>query len=115
MHEGIYHVIGRARASRFHRCLAIDYPSLVDSERALAAGLIDRATSDAIARAHARGRMPAQHSALGGYLGFHGEGARWRGDSAGLDWTQGCVGMSDANMDFLVKHTRDGTPVEIVP
>lgn len=115
MPEGVYHVMGPARASRFHRFLAIDYPSIVDADRALADGLVDRATRDAIADAHARSRRPPQHTALGGHLGLHGEGARWRGDSLGLDWTAGCVGMSDADMDFLVEHTRDGTPLEIIP
>ncbi len=116
MPEGVYHVIGRPRASRFHRFLAIDYPSIVDADRGLVEGRIGGAIHGAILDAHARGVMPPQHTALGGHLGFHGEGARWRGDSAdGLDWTEGCIGMADDEMDFLAERAPAGTPVEILP
>src|SRR5262245_57880284 len=56
--EGEYRIAAPARASRFHRFLPIDYPSLADAERALAEGRISEAERDAIARAHAEGRLP---------------------------------------------------------
>jgi murein L,D-transpeptidase YafK len=112
--EGQYRIVGRARESRFHRFLPIDYPSRADAELALAQGRITPAESDAIARAHARGRLPPQDTALGGQLGFHGEGERWRGDLE-LDWTEGCIAVSDQVIDLLARRVPPGTPVVIDP
>lgn len=112
--EGDYHVAGPARASRFHLFLPIDYPSPEDASRALAAGVISRETQRRILAAHAAGRMPPQDTRLGGLLGFHGEGERWRGD-LDLDWTQGCFAMPDDAIAWLAQHTERGTPVRIAP
>jgi murein L,D-transpeptidase YafK len=114
MPEGEYRIAGPARPSRFHRFIPIDYPSPRDAERGLAAGRISLAERDAIARAHAAGRLPPQDTALGGHLGLHGEGRRWRGDLA-LDWTEGCVALADDAIELVAERVRRGTPVRIVP
>jgi hypothetical protein len=112
--EGEYRIAAPGRASRFHRFLPIDYPSLADAERALADGRITQAERDAIARAHAEGRLPPQDTPLGGALGFHGEGPRWRGP-LDLDWTEGCFALADAEIDLLASLAVPGTPVRILP
>jgi len=113
--EGLYRVSGRPRESRFHLFIPIDYPSVEDAEQALYEGRISLATYRLIAAAHAEGRPPPAHTALGGGLGFHGEGERWRGDSVDLDWTEGCVALRDADVDFIAERIEVGTPVEIRP
>lgn len=112
--EGNYHIAGSARASRFHLFLPIDYPSPADADRGLAEGVISDGVHRRILAAHAEGRMPPQDTALGGLLGFHGEGARWRGD-LDLDWTEGCVAVEDESIRWLAGHARRGTPVSIRP
>jgi murein L,D-transpeptidase YafK len=112
--EGDYRIIGPARPSRFHRFLPIDYPASADAARGLAAGVISRADYQAIVQAHRVGRPPPQDTALGGHLGFHGEGERWRGD-LGLDWTDGCIAVADETIDLLAARAPPGTPVRIVP
>jgi hypothetical protein len=112
--EGDYHIAGPARPSRFHRFLPLDYPALADAERALAEGRLPRADYEAVRRAHASGRLPPQDTALGGHVGFHGEGARWAGWSD-LDWTDGCIALSDEHLDLLAARAPPGTPVRIVP
>ncbi|RIL05770.1 MAG: hypothetical protein DCC71_09130 [Proteobacteria bacterium] len=115
MPEGDYRIAGPARKSgRFHLFIPIDYPSRADADRALAAGLIGKGEHAAIAKAHAKRRMPPQDTALGGALGIHGEGPRWRGD-LDLDWTQGCVAVSDAAIEQLARLVRVGTPLHIAP
>jgi L,D-transpeptidase catalytic domain len=114
MPEGDYAIAGPARKSRFHLFIPIDYPGRADAERALAERRIDRATFDAIARAHARRRLPPQDTALGGALGLHGEGARWRGE-LDLNWTEGCIALSDRGIEQLARLVRRGTPLRIVP
>jgi len=114
MPEGDYRIAGPPRPSRFHRFIPIDYPAPADAARALVEGRIGRAENDAILRAHREGRMPPQETALGGQLGFHGEGPRWRGEGA-LDWTNGCIALTDADVDRLGRLAPPGTPVRIEP
>jgi len=112
--EGDYRIGAAPRASRFHLFLPIDYPSPADAERALSEGRISSDERDAIAAAHRRGRMPPQDTALGGAVGFHGEGERWKGDLK-LDWTEGCVALADEAIDWLAAHAPRHTPVAILP
>ncbi len=112
--EGAYRIAAAARPSRFHRFLPIDYPSLADALAAFRAGRISAAVRDAIARAHREGRLPPQGTALGGQLGFHGEGSRWQGD-LDLDWTEGCFALSDEAIEAVAARAPPGTPVEILP
>ena len=113
--EGQYQISGPARPGRFHLFIPIDYPSLRDAEKALAAGRISAAAYARIVEAIERGRLPPQDTALGGYLGFHGEGERWRGDSKHLDWTYGCIAVTDAEIEFLATRTEPGVAVRIHP
>jgi hypothetical protein len=112
--EGEYHVAGPSRASRFHRFVPIDYPSEADAGRALAEGRLSRRDHARIVAAHRQGVLPPQDTALGGHLGFHGEGNRWRGESLTLDWTNGCVALADSDLDFILARVRIGTMVTIL-
>ena len=113
--QGEYRIAGPARESRFHRFLPIDFPTPEDASLALAAGRISSAERDAIFAAHLEGELPPQDTELGGDLGFHGEGPEWRGLSPDLDWTYGCVAMSDPEIDFLVERVTLDTRVRIHP
>jgi murein L,D-transpeptidase YafK len=113
--EGTYRIAEEARAGRFHLFIPIDYPSRSDAERALARGRLPRPDYERIVEAHERGLPPPQDTALGGNLGFHGEGDRWRGDSRHLDWTYGCIAVTDAEIEFLAERIEPGVPVWIQP
>lgn len=112
--EGRYRISGAARPSRFHRFLPIDYPGLNDAEAGYREGRLSRSDYDRIVSAHLRGEAPPRDTPLGGGIGFHGEGKRWRGDSEHLDWTLGCIALSDGDLDFLIEHAPIGTPVSIL-
>jgi murein L,D-transpeptidase YafK len=114
MPEGEYRIAGPARKSRFHLFIPIDYPSRADADLALAEGRIPKDVHASIARAHKSRRMPPQGTVLGGVLGIHGEGKRWRGDHL-LNWTEGCIAMSDRSIAQLAKLVRPGTPLRIAP
>jgi murein L,D-transpeptidase YafK len=113
--EGSYRVSAAPRASRFHRFLPIDYPSVADADTGLAAGRISAHDHRRILAAHDRGDPPPADTPLGGDLGLHGEGERWRGDSADLDWTYGCIALPDRDLDFLIERVEVGTPIAILP
>jgi murein L,D-transpeptidase YafK len=113
--EGGYRVVGPREPSKYHGFVPIDYPSQADADAALADGRITPADHARISRAHAEGRMPPNDTPLGGDIGIHGEGRRWAGDSRHLDWTFGCVAVTDMDLDFLASRLEIGVPVEIFP
>jgi murein L,D-transpeptidase YafK len=113
--EGDYRIAGPPVRSRFHRFVPIDYPSRADADAALAARHISPADHARILAAHRRGVPPPDDTPLGGNVGLHGEGARWRGESAGgLDWTYGCIALADGDLDFVIDRVKVGTPISIL-
>lgn len=93
--EGLYFIDGRNADSDFHRALHISYPSEADVRSAREAG------ADA-----------------GGEILIHGlpEGAEWMGsEHARWDWTEGCIAVSNDEIDEIWRMVADGTPIEIVP
>lgn len=80
--------------SQFYHALTVSYPTGADADRGLRDGLVTAAQADAIRAAHAAGRMPPMNTPLGGDILLHGGGSS-------ADWTLGCVGYEDADIDAL--------------
>ena len=93
--EGRYWIDGRNPGSRFYRSLHISYPSSTDRVEASEAG-------------HAAGGAIMIHGlpANAGWIGKH---------HAGLDWTEGCIAVSNEEIDEIWDLVSDGTPIEIRP
>jgi lipoprotein-anchoring transpeptidase ErfK/SrfK len=93
--EGCYRVIKKksGRQTKYYKALEIDYPNQIDRER--------------FRVAQERGEFP-QNAHLGGLIEIHGDGGK------GVNWTSGCVALSNANMDKLFELAKVGTPVTIV-
>ncbi len=113
--EGRYRIAGDLEPSRFHGFIPIDYPSAEDADRALSDGRVSTADHARIAAARARGELPPPDTPIGGQIGIHGEGPRWRGESEFLDWTYGCIAITDEQLDFLAQRVSIGVAVEIHP
>ncbi|HVO81726.1 MAG TPA: L,D-transpeptidase family protein [Terriglobales bacterium] len=93
--EGRYILDRRNTRSRFYRSIHISYPSPEDRARAAQAGVDP-----------------------GGDVMIHGlpNGFGWLGElHRSLDWTDGCVAVTDQEMDELWQAIPDGTPIEIKP
>jgi|SRR5579862_2255094 len=93
--EGLYVLDARNAHSQFYKSIHISYPS----------------ASDRVA-ARKRGVLP------GGDVFIHGlpNGYAWIGTSHRLkDWTDGCIAVTDAEMDEIWATVSDGTPIEIRP
>jgi murein L,D-transpeptidase YafK len=93
--EGRYVIDHHNPNSAFHLSLHVSYPSPSDSARALAA-----------------------RDSPGGDIMIHGmrNGAGWIGRAHLLvDWTDGCIAVTDSEMDQLYEAVPDGTPIEIRP
>ncbi|HPR74270.1 MAG TPA: L,D-transpeptidase family protein [Bacteroidales bacterium] len=93
--EGMYMVSKKLRddSTVFYKALLLNYPN-------------DEDTAD-FQTALARGILP-HSSRIGGMIEIHGHGGK------GIDWTEGCVALTDKEMDELFDLVRIGTPVTIV-
>ncbi len=92
---GRYSIRGRNPNSAAHLSLWISYPNDED-----------------MARAAERGVSP------GSYIMIHGlvNGWGWLGGlHRFVDWTAGCVAVTDSEMDEIWRAVPDGTPIEIAP
>jgi murein L,D-transpeptidase YafK len=93
--EGRYLIDRHNPYSAFHRSLHVSYPSSADSDSARLAG------------------YPP-----GGEVMIHGmrDGSAWLGRLHLVpDWTDGCIAVSDAEIDELYRIVPDGTPIVIRP
>jgi len=93
--EGRYLIDRHNPRSSFHLALHVSYPS-----------------ADDFARAQAAGYSP------GNEIMVHGmrNGLGWLGRAHLLvDWTSGCVAVTNAEMDQIYPTVSDGTPIEFRP
>jgi murein L,D-transpeptidase YafK len=114
--EGEYYVTSKTSRSRFFRFLGLSYPNIEDAQRGLLSHLIDRGQYLRIKEAINHGDTPPWGTALGGYIGIHGEG-EYSGFTRRhrIDWTEGCISISDDDMRTLYGSVGVGTPVLIFP
>lgn len=99
--------------TRYHRFLGLTYPDLPAADRALVDGRINESQWQAIRKATEAARVPPQKTPLGGMIGIHGIGAGDRGVHRDFNWTNGCVALTNEEMDELLQWVKIGTAVEI--
>lgn len=110
---GDYRISRIKHDSDYHLFLGFDFPTEAHARRALEAGRINRTQYDAIAEAVAGNRLPPQETPLGGYIGIHGIG---KGDPEiheAFNWTEGCIALTNEEVDRLARYVRMGTPVRV--
>jgi murein L,D-transpeptidase YafK len=91
--EGTYTINGRNAHSSCHLALHISYPNAADRERARKLGVDP-----------------------GGDVMIHGlpPGYDWiKAGTQLADWTYGCIGLTNAEMDEVWRLVPNGTPIEI--
>lgn len=91
--EGRYRIVSRMPASTYYKALLLDYPNAEDRAH--------------FNRARQSGELP-RSAGIGGLIEIHGGGGR------GRDWTNGCVALTNPDMDDLFRRVTVGTPVTIV-
>jgi murein L,D-transpeptidase YafK len=99
--------------SRFHIFLGLDYPRPVHFERARDEGLIDLETYHMYIGAIVGHPRPPQDTPLGGHIGIHGIGGGDPKIHARYDWTQGCIAMTNEEIEQLSRFVTVGTRVFI--
>ncbi len=99
---GHYHVLGH-QPSKYRVFLRLDYPNADDRQRFVAL--------------KASGQLAAS-ARIGGDIGIHGtpqshEYDDERASFRGVDWTAGCIGVQDDEIDQIAAWVRDGTVIDI--
>lgn len=97
----------------FHRFFGFNFPTKEYADRAFRSGQLDQKTRNKIHKALAAGRLPPQNTILGGSLGIHGIGNGDINVHKQYNWTNGCVALTNDQIDLLTVWVRIGTPVEI--
>lgn len=99
--------------SRYYRFFGLNYPNLDTAKRALDENRINEETWLSILEAKSMGKTPPQNTPLGGHIGIHGIG---RGDQEiheEYNWTNGCIALTNAQIDQLGKWIKPGILVNI--
>jgi hypothetical protein len=93
--EGMYKITKKfdGGKTKYYKALLLDYPNDEDKEK--------------FRSEIARGSLPAS-AKIGGLIEIHGNGGK------GIDWTEGCIALTDNEMDVVFKIVRVGTPVTII-
>jgi len=93
--EGLYKITNKYQGAQtlYHKALAIDYPNARDRERFRAEV--------------SKGTLPPS-AKIGGGIEIHGGGGK------GADWTEGCIALTNSEIDLVYKIVKVGTPVTIV-
>jgi len=79
--------------TKYYKALLIDYPNAEDRAR--------------YAYGRKKGQVPLR-AGIGSLIEIHGDGGQ------GRDWTDGCVALTNSDMDKVFARARLGTPVTIV-
>lgn len=93
--EGLYSLDRRNVNSRFHRALHISYPN-----------------ADDIRHAKEHGVSPGRDIMIHGLPKSFEDVGEWHRI---VDWTKGCIAVTNSEIDEILKLVPDGTPIEIKP
>ncbi|HQO06491.1 MAG TPA: L,D-transpeptidase family protein [Bacteroidales bacterium] len=93
--EGQYKITDKKENSRtkYYKALLINYPNDDDKKRF---------------QNEVKNGSLAANSKIGNLIEIHGHGGK------GSDWTDGCVALTNSDMDILFKVVQKGTPVTII-
>ncbi|MDH3693311.1 MAG: L,D-transpeptidase [Gammaproteobacteria bacterium] len=99
--------------SKYHRFFGFDYPTLNHVLKAHYQGVIDYSTFKNITNQMERQRVSPQLTALGGYIGIHGIGGGDLEVHEDYNWTNGCIALTNQQVDELTPYLKIGTKVVV--
>jgi murein L,D-transpeptidase YafK len=99
--------------SPFHLFFGLNYPTLSQARVGLNKGIISERSYKKIEQAAASGRLPPQDTALGGRIGIHGLGKSSLWMHQHFNWTEGCVALTNDQIEKLAQWLEIGTRVVI--
>jgi murein L,D-transpeptidase YafK len=110
---GDYRIGWVGERSNFRRFFGLTYPNIQDARTALIKGIISKATYERIVEANESHQIPPQNTPLGGQIGIHGLGAANEKIHRSMNWTHGCIAMTNNQIDHLRRYVEPGMVVKI--
>ena len=110
---GDFRISGINERSRYHLFLALDYPTMEHARRALEDGRLNPQEYLAVSNAWLAEEPPPQNTRLGGHLGIHGLGEGSEEIHGVVNWTDGCIAVTNAQIDELAGWVAVGTRVSV--
>lgn len=110
---GTFKISSIRKSQNFYKFFALEYPNRENADLALQENRIDFATWEEITKAIDKNRPVPQNTLLGGHLGIHGIG---KGDidiHRRYNWTNGCIAITNEQIDQLSHWVRPGMRVTI--
>ena len=96
--EGIYTLDYRQESNLYNKSIHISYPNEKDKAKA-----------------------KELNASAGGMIMIHGTPSNWSLSPIGdwmpilMDWTEGCIALSNDDMEEVWERTKNGTPIYIIP
>ena len=113
---GVYRISKLNKSNRFYYFIQLDYPNLIDAWYGFKNEVIDGGDFKRIANAYKKREFPPQDTNLGGQIGIHGIGKTTKKKLAiheDLNWTDGCIALTNNDIKDLMKYIKVGTTVVI--
>ena len=116
--EGEFYICSMNHSKRFYKFMGLSYPGLKHAEYGLQNKLISPGEFAAIKKALEERQPPPWGTRIGGAIGIHG---RMLDPSVApyyystINWTDGCIALSNADVDEIYEVVTPGTPVTILP
>ena len=96
--EGVYTLDYRQESNLYNKSIHISYPNEKDKTKA-----------------------KELNASAGGMIMIHGTPSNWSLSPIGdwmpilMDWTEGCIALSNDDMEEVWERTKNGTPIYIIP
>ena len=113
---GVYRISKLNKSNRFYYFIQLDYPNLIDAWYGFKNEVIDGGDFKRIDNAYKKREFPPQDTNLGGQIGIHGIGKTTKKKLAiheDLNWTDGCIALTNNDIKDLMKYIKVGTTVVI--
>lgn len=93
--EGMYKIVRKfgSNKTKYYKALLLNYPNEKDLQE--------------FQNRIAKGTLP-RSAKIGGLIEIHGNGGK------GVDWTEGCIALTDSEMEVVYRIAQEGTRVTIV-
>lgn len=113
---GVYKIIDFNNESKFHFFMQLDYPNLLDAWYGYKNNIISARDFKSITSAYKQKKLPPQNTPLGGHIGIHGMGLVTEEKlyiHEEFNWTEGCIALTNDEINDLRKYVTIGTKVVI--
>lgn len=107
--EGRYRIVTINLQSKYHISFGLSYPNGKDAKSARAKRILSPFVYARICLSSLLGLRPPWNTPLGGFIMIHGENPEGKTG----DWTQGCIALSNRDVDLLYSLVKKGEEVQI--